>query len=66
MKSVKLGSILKLSHALGCAPGGLLADFTQSQIRKLVRSLLGGSIRRDQLFDQRLPKDLELFTFGAG
>lgn len=37
VKSVTLGSILKLSHALGCAPGGLLADFTQSQIRKLVR-----------------------------
>ena len=37
VKSVTLGTILKLSHALGCAPGDLLADFSSAAIRRLLR-----------------------------
>jgi len=37
VKSVTLGTILKLAYGLSCAPADLLADFTPAQIRRLVR-----------------------------
>jgi transcriptional regulator with XRE-family HTH domain len=37
VKSVTLGTILKLALALKCEPGDLLADFSTATIRRLLR-----------------------------
>ncbi len=37
VKSVTLGTILKLAYALKCEPGELLADFSASAVRRLLR-----------------------------
>ena len=37
VKSVTLGTILKLSYALKCEPRELLADFSTATIRRLLR-----------------------------
>lgn len=37
VKSVTLGTILKLAYALKCEPGDLLADFSSAAIRRIVK-----------------------------
>ena len=37
VKSVALGTILKLASAFGCPPGDLLADFSPAAIRRVLR-----------------------------